>query len=183
MEMKIKVIFSEEYRFSPNQVIAIEKVGSIPFLSQGIKIKHVVPEYPENIIFYWGGADADKLINEINRLGFRPEATSAAAPVRDGIPVRWSVLIILIAVWNILFLVDRFRPSKINHNGLGFYSLLAMGIVLGLSVATKYSKKVQLIILKPGRNVGEINHVLSLFVFIIGFMAIIFGLILYSENF
>ncbi len=182
-EMNIKVLFSEEYRFSPNQVIGLEKVGSIPFLSQGVKIRHIVSEYPENIIFYWGGGDADKLIKDIHGLGFRPEATAAAAPVRDGIPVKWIVLVMLIAIWNVLFLVDRFRPSKINHNGLGLYSLLALVIVFGLSMATRFSKKVQTIILKPGRSVGEITHILSLFMLITAFMAIILGMILAAENF
>ena len=182
-ELRIKALFSGEYRFSPKQIISIEKTGSIPFLSQGIKINHIVKEYPENIIFYWGGSNSELLIKEIYNLGFHPEASSAAAPRRDGIPIKWHIPILLIAIWNLLFLVDIVRPSNINHKGIGPFSVLALIIVFLFSVALRFSNKVQAAILKPGRGIGEISPILYFLMMLTGFMAFFMGMMLFAENF
>ncbi len=173
-EIRLKVFLAEEYRFEKGQVSGIEIVGSVPLISQGIKIGHIVPDYPEKIIFY--GGNPEKLIKAIHDAGFRPAATAASAPRRDGIPVRWQAIILIIALWNTPFLIEGgFKPES-NPSKMRPHQLIALMTFFLASIALQRSQYLQSLMLKPGRRMGEIRHIVSLITLITGFLSIIFGL-------
>lgn len=97
------------YSFTPEQVVSLEPHGSLPILGRGVRIVHSNPNYPSKIVF-WCFRDPEGLIEDIRQVGFLPRSSPARATTREGIPVRWSVIIVLSAVWNILFLLDGFVP-------------------------------------------------------------------------
>ncbi len=179
-ELRLKVLLSEDYRFRSDQVSGFERIGSIPLLSQGIQINHVVPDYPEKIIFY--GGNPDRLIAAIHDAGFRPTAAAASAPRRDGIPVRWQAILLIVALWNLPFLIEGgFTPGSAPSK-IGATQLVALVAFFLASIALQRSKSLQALVLKPGRSMGEIKHVVSLFTLVTGFLSLVFGLIFLSAR-
>jgi hypothetical protein len=174
-EIKIKVFLSDEYIFSPEQVVKIEKAGCIPIISQGIRIYHTIQDYPDNIIFYCAG-NPEKIIKEIFDQGFRPQASSASTPRREGFPVRWQAIIAIIVLWNIPFLLEGNIFSRPNTLRISLVNLLGIIAIFFGSIALPRSKYLQSIIIKPGRSIGEIKHVVSLITVITGLLSFVFGL-------
>lgn len=148
------------YAFQPDQIAALEPHGAIPFFGRGMRIVHVRADYPAKMVFwYWGSPE--KLIARIRGVGFSPAGTVAAMPLRDGIPVRWAAILVIIAIWNGLFLLDNPEPLKV-HAQLGWPSLLAVGLLCATAWALPQSRYLQSLVLKPGRSFGEIKSFVSL---------------------
>jgi hypothetical protein len=59
------------YRFGPEQVIAIEEHIEIPVIGSGIRIYHNVPAYSRKIVFWWFG-NPQSIISSICESGFVP---------------------------------------------------------------------------------------------------------------
>jgi len=100
-ELDLNASLIGKYRFSPDQVISIEKHVSIPLLAWGIRIHHNVPDYPQEIVF-WHVASPDSLLKMIEETGFVPSADRESALPPRGMSVRWQAVVVLM----ILFALD-----------------------------------------------------------------------------
>ena len=79
------------YEFTPDQVQAIERYGSIPILAWGLRIRHNRTDYPENVIF-WCMGSRDRVLAQIEQTGFTPKAQASSTRAR-GFPIRWTVVV------------------------------------------------------------------------------------------
>ena len=154
------------YKFLPEQISKIEPYGSIPIIGKGIRIIHIVPEYPEKIIFWYFG-NPQQLIDRIKGTGFQTTAPLTDIPIRKGIPVKWSAIIISVIIWNILFIIDM-NSSQNESSELGIFSLIAIALLFVTISWLKYSHSFQKIVMKPGRSINEIRPILHLLQFISG---------------
>ena len=161
-----------KYSFAPQEVTAVEKVGSIPFLSQGIRIHHSKPDYPEKVVFYTlSGRLA--LLAAIREAGFR-----LGQPIfleKRGFPFRLPAVLALVLLWNLLFFLDRPNFSPSAHVP-GPYVLLALAITFGLASLLPKSSWLQQLFLREGRAVGEVLSLLRLVQVISGLMLVGFGI-------
>ena len=158
------------YTFAPDQVARLESYGSVPLVGKGIRIVHTRPDYAAKIIF-WSFRDPDRVVDDIRRLGFLLQASSAIVPARSGMPFRWSAVIMFIVVWNLLFVLDGFVPWK-EPKLPGLFVQLALGLAFSLAVVIQRSKTMQYWVLQPGRSVGEIRPFLLLLQIVSGFLLV-----------
>jgi len=161
------------YSFSPEQVAALEPYGSIPVLASGVRIIHTVQNYPDKIIF-WCFGSPKRLIERITTLGFQPRTSRAQVPQRDGMAFRWSFLILLIVIWNALFLIDGFVPWK-EPKGPGPYTFLAVALLFLTALGLNVSGRFQALVLKPGRSISEVRSVTLLVLLVSSIMLIVFA--------
>jgi hypothetical protein len=148
------------FRLAPEQIVRLEACGSIPLVGRGIRIVHIHPDYPAQLVF-WCFQNPARLIERILQAGFRPTATAAALPVRDGMPWRWSFVLSVGAAWLALFLLDRgLRSIDPSHRGL--FVLVAFALLFLVAFSLPRSPRLQALALKRGRSVGEIRAFLSL---------------------
>ena len=127
------------YAFTPEQIVRLEPHGSIPLIYRGIRVVHSNPDYPSRIIF-WCFRNPERLIEQIRRVGFIPAAPPPTAPVKRGIPVRWSFIISLFVVWNALFILGGFLPGTPPPEKPGLLVLLALAVVLVASFAVERAR-------------------------------------------
>jgi hypothetical protein len=126
------------YAFTPEQIVRLEPYGSIPVIYRGVRVVHANPDYPSQIIF-WCLRNPERLIERIRRVGFIPAAPPPTAPVKRGIPVRWSFIISLVVVWNALFILGGFLPEKAPPDKPGLLVLLALAVAFVASFAVERS--------------------------------------------
>ena len=69
----LDVVWAGSYRFTPDQVSKIEKYLVIPIIGSGIRIRHLVPEFPKTMIFLYLGLPST-VLRGIQRAGFLTEA-------------------------------------------------------------------------------------------------------------
>lgn len=179
-ELTVTAYLLGTYTFRPDQVSQVEKFVMIPLLGWGVRIRHCVSDYPQRIIF-WCLASPDRLLRRIRESGFVPSASRSLTIEGRGIPVRWSVIITTVAVWNAFFLLD-FSRSRGPSPTPGLFACIALLLLFTLSVATLRSPSVQRLVLKPGRSVGEIRAVLRLLAFISGIMLVAFSIFLLAAS-
>lgn len=174
--------------FAPEDVVAIEKRSG---LNRGIAIVHRRADYPRDVFF--GSLRPDALIERIRAAGFRP--MGRAEPVgpfssprgfADWMPLKWTVVIAAVAIWNALLLpwvmasmAD--KPPDPDHF-LPAYVGLAPLLLFAFVLAIKYSASVQHAVLREGRSVGEILPLLNLLIFVAGMMSVIFAIILFAST-
>ena len=60
------------YSFAKDQVISLNKYTVFPVIGRGIKIEHIIPEYPKKIIF-WTLDNPESIILQIQETGFLPD--------------------------------------------------------------------------------------------------------------
>ena len=177
-QLRLSVYSIGRYTFTPDQIVRLETCGSIPILHRGIRLLHARPDYTRKIIF-WCFQSPERLIDEIRRVGFVPTAPAATIPQRSGIAVRWTFLFTAILLWNLLFILDGFVPwSDTPPRFPGFSVFLALALVFCAAVVIPKSSMLQSFVLKPGRSVTEIQHILSLLGFVSGMMLAVLVLIL-----
>ncbi len=169
------------YNFAPDQVSAVERYVMIPVLGWGIRIHHCNADCPKRVIFWYLG-NPDTVLRGIRDSGFLPVAPISASPYRRGIAMRWSAIIIAIAAWNALFFLGAGHTSGVPSHP-GPLILAPLLFAFALSVGTLISPKLQRIILKPGRSVGEIRPFLRLLAFISGLLLVIISILLASGAF
>jgi hypothetical protein len=158
-----------DYTFRPDQVVALSAYTMIPLLGWGIRIEHRVAHYPARVIF-WSFGRPDSLLTRIREAGFQPQAQTSTIPQRTGMAFRWQAVAIALLVWNGLFLLDMYSggpPPAIP----GPLALLALGLTCAACLATQLWPDFQDLVLKPGRNVGEIRPFLNLLLLVTGLMA------------
>lgn len=158
------------YEFSPSQVVSMEPYGFMPLLASGIRINHNRSDYPEKIIFWCMGNRA-RVIAELGKSGFLPQGSSTERA--SGFPFRWSVVISVIALWNIFFMLDK-SVQPLSHEP-GHFSVVALLVLFGLTTAIRVSVRAQKMVLREGHQVGEITEFLSLLQFVLGLLSLVFG--------
>jgi len=150
------------YRFSPDEVVALEVDGW-----SGIRIVHTNPEYPRKMIFStWDSSQ--NLIGRIRDAGFLPSGTPASIPPREGIPVRWSFIIVATIVLHVLPRANYARGAR-----PGLREFLDLGLVFAGAMGLPWSSWLQYLVLKPGRLVGEIRPMLILMRAISGLLLVV----------
>lgn len=158
-------------KFTPSQVVSFERCGSIPLLAGGIRINHNRADCPETVIF-WCMGNCEKVMSAIAQSGFQPIGQPSRRA--GGFPIRWSVVITLVVLWNALFLFD--QPFGFNQTqSLGPYSLIALLMVLGFATALQKSARLQQFVMRSGHQVGEIKSFLLLLQVITGLLSVGFG--------
>jgi len=170
---KIELSSLGTYTFGPSDVVAFESYGSIPVLASGIRIRHNRADYPENIIFWCFGGRA-KVLDTLAKAGFVPEGQTVSRP--SGSPVRWTVIILAIALWNVLFLLDRSAPGP--RHTLGPFSFGAILMLFAAATAVRVSPRFQRVVLREGHQVGEIHAFLVLLQIVLGLLCAIFATML-----
>jgi hypothetical protein len=178
--LTISVRLLGTYSFAPDQVSAVERYSMIPFLAWGVQIRHSRADYPQRVIFLSLGSPAT-VLQGIKEAGFSPSAPSSAVIQPRGFAMRWSAIIIAVAVWNALSKLDFSRASGAPQPELS--ALLMLGFAFAVSIVTLTSPRLQRLVLKPDRSVNEIRPFLGLLAFISGIMLVIFSIILACAGF
>ena len=176
-EIELRVFLSGTYVFKPECVIEISQYVLIPFFGWGIQIHHTMGSYPARIIF-WCLGNPEKLLERIRLAGFQASAPESAKPSRSGWAIRWQAAAIAVLVWNGLFLLDHYRTPAFSP---GLFALLALGFLFALVAATLRVETVQRIVLKPGRDVGEVRPLLNLLMFVSGILLVVFAILVSSR--
>jgi hypothetical protein len=169
------------YSFTPDKVVSVERYVLIPFLGWGVQIHHCQVDCPQRVIF-WCLGNPDGVLRGIRDSGFVPIGSASNFPQRSGMAIRWSAVIIGIVVWNALFVLNFYSAGKISPRP-GPFILVALFLAFAISVGTLILPKLQRLILKPGREIGEIRPHLRLLAFISGFMLVTFSILLASGAF
>jgi hypothetical protein len=159
------------YSFTPDQVSSLERYVTIPVFGWGVQIRHCNSDYPERVIFWCLGHPA-KILQGIRDSGFVPNASSPETPKRRGIPMRWSAILIAVAVWSVLyfFAIGRFgqfppQPGPLTWSPLFFAFAFSIGALTWPGL--------QRILLMPGRNVSEITPFFRFLALISGILLVI----------
>ncbi len=169
------------YSFTPDQVLSVERYVLIPVLGWGIQIHHNNADCPQHVIF-WCLGSPDKVLQGISNSNFLPIASGSTLPRRNGIAIRWSAIVIAVALWNALFFLNSIHASRVPPHP-GPFVLAPLLFAFALFVGTLTSPRLQGIILKPGRSIGEIRPFLRLLAFISGLLLVIFSILLVSGAF
>jgi hypothetical protein len=164
--LKISVFILGSYNLAPEQVVAITKYSILLFFASGIKIEHIVSNYPTRIIFWYLG-NPDKLLRGIIDAGFHPRALPLAASVDRGMPLRWLAILAIILLWNAIFYLS-FLTTPVSQ----FTPTLCLALLLGSLIAVRQVDWLQKLILKPKRSIVEILPLLNLGLLILGIMTL-----------
>jgi len=163
------------HSFKPSDVLALEPYGLIPVVGRGVRIVHARTDCPSTIVFRSIDSPG-RLIAKIRAAGFVPSAPPAVAPGPSGAPVRWSVLVVAIIVWNALLLADGFVVWR-APKAPGPLTFLALVLLLLGASSIKVSSAARRWVLKPGRSVEEIAGILSLLQLLAGLMLAVLGVL------
>lgn len=183
--LKINASIVGNLMFQPKDVISIETYTLIPLIGQGIKINHRIEHYDSKVIF-WTFKNPNDVINEINKTGFlqnvNSEISSSDLEIiqrqsQGGFPLKSSVVVFYIFMWNLLFLADIFQffiKNKAEGSPFGIGINLAFGLLFGSSILAIFSKKFQKIILKEHRHFDDIKKFVYFLALISGILFIAF---------
>jgi hypothetical protein len=170
--------------FRPADVISIEPCGLV--FKNGIKITHQVKTYSSKVIFKT--SNAVDLIRQIEQTGFLDNKNPlpialdmeiVAAQSRGGFPLKIPAAIVIVVIWNALFLMDSYKFFHTNTKGspLGMGAQLALGFMLLLSVALIVSEPVRNMILKEGRTFKDIKAIVYFIMLLSAIMLIVSAII------
>jgi hypothetical protein len=163
------------YDFVPGDVVSLERYGSIPFFSSGVRIVHARRDYPSKIIFWYLGAP-ELILAKVREAGFLPTAPASAESRWRGMPVRWTAILLFILIWNGLFLPIRLGTRNLAgpSSGLVLVPLLAAFLACwGIKLSPRFQKMV----LSDGHSVSEIKAWLSLIQAVSGLLLVIFAFV------
>jgi hypothetical protein len=148
----------ERYKLNPEQILSFQKK------SNELQINHTSPSCSAKFLIS-GTKPVDKIIAEIEAIGFHPSANPQDAFNREGGALRRTACIIGVLIWNLLFL-SSYIPKIFGVNVpqvfplrtiLGPGPLIAISLVFTLSIAARYIPIVQKLILKQGRHFSEVS--------------------------
>jgi hypothetical protein len=180
-KLTITIVLLGVYSFAPSEVFAIERYVMIPVLGWGVRIHHCKVDCPKRVIF-WCLGNPRGVLQGIRDTGFLPNASGSSFPQHRGMAMRWSAILIAIAIWYGLFFLNNGRSGGVPSHP-GPLILAPLVFVFVLSLGTLKSPQLQRIILKPGRSVGEIRPFLRLIAFISGMLLVIFSILMASGAF
>ncbi len=178
--------------FQPSNINSIEPYTQIPLIGQGIKINHNVDSYKEKVIF-WTFKNPQTVINQIKQTGFlnkekEPKVNSNEEiqnrQKSGGSPVKKSIAIGAVVIWNLLFLIDfiPFFQGKSEGLPIGNGILTALGLLFLSALLSLISSDFRGLILKDGRTLEDIKK-FSIFIMLIsGFMMFNFVIITKTMN-
>jgi hypothetical protein len=146
-KLVLDVFFLGRYELSPSDVTGLE-------VSRGLRIYHRRPDLPEKLLF-WPMGRSQKVIQGIQRAGFKSgDLDEEPLPAR-GIPFRWAPLIAFVIIWNGLGLFGIWWRQSLEPSP---FFLLPLGLLASaLWILLRYPPS-RGIILKPGRHFGEIEY-------------------------
>lgn len=174
--------------FGKDDIISIEPYNLIPVMGQGIRINHRVPGYKSKVIF-WTMKNPYEVIRQITETGFLDgesvkeqkvtERITHERETHSGQPLRIPFIIIMVALWNLLFITDflKFYLDDKETLPLGYGAISAVAIFFVVSVLTLVSKKFRGLVLKKGRELRSIRTALFFFIFLSGFMLMALSMI------
>jgi hypothetical protein len=162
------------YEFLPRDVVSIERYGSIPLFSSGIRIFHARSDYPPKIIVWCARPEA--LIQDIHRTGFLPIAPASSQTRWHGIPLRWSAIVFFVVAWNGLFLIDD-SVTRLLKLRAGLLSLVPLLLTFLVCWRLKTSPELQKMVLSEGHSVGEIRAYLNLLEAVSGVLLVVFAVL------
>lgn len=166
----------DTYEFEPCDVVSLERYGSIPLFSIGIRLLHARPDYPSKIIF-WCIGNPEELISRIREIGFLPTAPASSQIRWRGIPFRWGAILFFILAWNGLFLLNGAISSG-SKNQPGVLTLAPLLFVFLAGWGIKRSPTLQNIALSDGRSINEVKGFLSLLQTISALLLVVFSILL-----
>lgn len=173
--------------FQRSDITSIEPYISIPFIGQGIKINHTVSSYKEKVVF-WTFKDPKSIIMQIKETGFLDNDSSSnqlldrtltEKQAQGGFPIKKSVAIILILLWNILLLAD-FIPFFLGDKQgipIGNGVLTATGLLFLTALLSLISPLFRRLILKEGREWNDIKRFAIFILIVSAILFVNFGLI------
>ena len=162
----------QSFSFTPDEVVSVEEIGFLPFFYYGVRIHHNNPDYPERVVFFTPGSRR-ALIEAAADAGFRTGA--ARARTARGFPMKIVPLIVVVASWNGLFLLDMQRNSA-DATSPGIFALAALWSVFVLAVLLPRSAQLQRIFMRDGRRIGEVLPAVRFTSWITGALALAFSL-------
>lgn len=183
--LKINASIVGNLVFQPKDIISIKSYTSIPIIGNGIKINHRIENYDSEVIF-WTFKNPNSVISEIEKTGFLQNTNSVISAVdleilkkqnEGGFPIKKSVVIFFIVVWNLLFLSDIlpfFLKGKTEGSPIGIGMNLAVGLIFTSSILAIVSEKFRKIILKQNRNFDDIKKFAYFIAFVTGIMFVAF---------
>lgn len=172
--------------FQPSNINSIEPYTQIPLIGQGIKINHNIDSYKEKVIF-WTFKNPESVIKQIKQTGFLSNqqelTTNSIVQIQNrqksgGFPIKKSIAIGAIVIWNLLFLIDfiPFFQGKLEGLPIGNGVLSALGLLFSSALLSLISSDFRRVILKDGRSLEDIKK-FSIFIMIIsGFMMLNLGI-------
>jgi hypothetical protein len=159
--LELHVAFSKPYVFTGSDVASLQRYGRLPILGSGIRINHVRPDYPPKVVF-WCLGNPQRLIERITAAGFSAQAGPAAlAALPTGFPVKWSVVLVWIALWNALWLLDIATGCA-----PGYFAVASLILTAAVAASILLSPRIQALVLREGHNAGAIRPFLSLLLLI-----------------
>lgn len=179
-KLELDVSIVGNFVFQPSNIISIEAYTLIPIIAQGIKINHNVESYKEKVIF-WTLKNPQTVINQIRQTGFlsnqKELKTNSFAEIQNrhkggGFPVKKSIAISAVVLWNLLFLIDfiPFIQGKSEGPPFGNGIFIALGLLFLSALLSLISSRFRRLILKDGRTLKDIKK-FSIFIMLIsGFM-------------
>jgi hypothetical protein len=167
-------VLDSPYQFSPSTVAAITAENN------AIVIRHTLIDYPEAISFTPSGSvEVAVLLERINQIGFRPQATIDAIPLRSGSPVRLNWVIPIVILGLVMVGVDSLLGwAKYGALTGNRYSPLGAGAFLTIFLVIKYFRLIHGLLLKPERTIGEIMPTLNLLIIVFAWFSVASLLIL-----
>jgi hypothetical protein len=118
--------------------------------------------------------DAAASIDALARARFVP--TGQAVPRPSGISIRWSAIILAVALWNALFLLD--STTQRSHHQPGSFSYMALLLLFAAATVVRSSPRFQRFVLREGHQVGEIQPFLVLLQVVTDLLCVVFGIML-----
>jgi len=185
-ELRLNASIIGNLSFTPPDIISIEPYTSIPLLGRGIRIYHNVESYSPKVIF-WTFSDPGVLIMRIKQTGFINNTVVPSNNLKEQIgairqksvfPIRIPATIIIVVVWNLLFLHDEFGllTGKSNIPQFGIGVQLALAMVFLTCILTLISNSFRSLILKADRDIKEIKSFIYFLMFVTGIMLLIVSL-------
>lgn len=140
------------YTFSPEEVESIEYVSHTPLWSAGLRIRHLREDYHDKLVILGMLGSEAKIVEAIVQSGFLPAERVGIRPAAP--PLRAGVLPILILLCALPAFLALFTGIKVGTLGM-----LAWTASFGLltSSGLRLSSMVQEVLLRPGREGGEIE--------------------------
>jgi len=159
------------YTWSPSQVIALRAHSPFGWFGRGIIIEHSNRSYPRKIIF-WTRENPQEAIDGIQRAGFKPASnisTEEAFRDRRGPPLRWSVIVLALLLWNGLFFL---QPIS------AWFTLAPLALFFAATLGAFAWPEFRKMILKPGRDFAEVQSFFGLARLVLGLLLVTFTIVL-----
>ncbi len=172
-ELTLEVLILGAYAFRSDQVSSLAGYTLIPLVAWGVRVHHVIEEYPKRVIF-WSRERPDRVLSKIREIGFVPTARAGAIYGRRGIPLRLGTIGLCLLLWNALFWLD--QRSLLAKRGI--LAVAALIVTFLVSFFTPRWPALQRLFIKHGRDIGEVRHACRFIALITGSIAVAFLVVL-----